>query len=178
MANILAKEMIGLSFPPMMESKIKVLRVFEMIGHDGRACIYGAFVSVDTNDILMNDEFPILDVGRKIILEDNGEEGFNVSSFMNEAILKGFKRAFGIVWSGPLVMDFCEETIKLNEFELIDDVVAKGEEGFNVSSFMNEAILKGFKRAFGIVWSGPLVMDFWYVGFGSFVVGFHHSKHN
>nr|GEX60101.1 hypothetical protein [Tanacetum cinerariifolium] len=106
MANILAKEMIGLSFPPMMESKIKVLRVFEMIGHDGRACIYGAFVSVDTNDILMNDEFPILDVGRKIILEDNGEEGFNVSSFMNEAILKGFKRAFGIVWSGPLVMDF------------------------------------------------------------------------
>ncbi|GJY37883.1 hypothetical protein Tco_0424247 [Tanacetum coccineum] len=100
MANILAKEMIGLSFPSMMESK-----------HDGRACIYGAFVSVDTNDILTNDEFPILDVGTKIILEDNdvvakGEGGFNVSSFMNEAISKGFKRAFGIVWSGPLVMDF------------------------------------------------------------------------
>nr|GEV70928.1 30S ribosomal protein 3, chloroplastic-like [Tanacetum cinerariifolium] len=64
MANIIAKEMIGLSFPPMMESK--------MIEHDGRACIYGAFVSVDTNEILMNDEFPILDVGRKIISKDNG----------------------------------------------------------------------------------------------------------
>ncbi|GJR49470.1 hypothetical protein Tco_1399991 [Tanacetum coccineum] len=61
MANILAKEMIGLSFPSMMESK-----------HDGRACIYGDFVSVNTNDILTNDEFPILDVGRKIISEDNG----------------------------------------------------------------------------------------------------------
>ncbi|GJW74885.1 hypothetical protein Tco_0134255 [Tanacetum coccineum] len=93
MANILAKEMIGLSFLSTMESKcmmrtkefrmfsknesvkaskVKVLRVFEMIEHDGRACIYGDFVSVDTNDILTNDEFPILDVGRKIISEDNG----------------------------------------------------------------------------------------------------------
>ncbi|GKE58695.1 hypothetical protein Tco_1497880 [Tanacetum coccineum] len=89
---MLAKEMIGLSSPPMMvskkrtidsifdalnfmsneEGKVKVLRFFEMIEHDGRACIYGAFVSVDTNDILTNDEFPILDVGRKIISEDNG----------------------------------------------------------------------------------------------------------
>ncbi|GJS33177.1 hypothetical protein Tco_0531559 [Tanacetum coccineum] len=42
-----------------------------MIEHDGRACIYGAFVSVDTNVFFMNDEFPILDVGRKIISEDN-----------------------------------------------------------------------------------------------------------
>ncbi|GJW39814.1 retrovirus-related pol polyprotein from transposon TNT 1-94 [Tanacetum coccineum] len=46
---------------------------FERRGeHDGRACIYGAFVSVNTNDILTNDEFPILDVGRKIISKDNG----------------------------------------------------------------------------------------------------------
>ncbi|GJS29806.1 hypothetical protein Tco_0490426 [Tanacetum coccineum] len=52
--------------------KVKVLRVFKMIEHDGRACIYGAFVSVNTNDILTNDEFPILDVGRKIISKDNG----------------------------------------------------------------------------------------------------------
>ncbi|GKD73205.1 hypothetical protein Tco_1331487, partial [Tanacetum coccineum] len=95
MTNILAKAMIGLSFPSTMVSK-----------HDGRACIYGVFVSVDTNDILTNDEFPILDVGRKIISEDNGEGGSNVSSFMNERISKGFKRAFGIVWSRPLVMDF------------------------------------------------------------------------
>ncbi|GJZ80582.1 hypothetical protein Tco_0645576 [Tanacetum coccineum] len=98
MTNILAKEMIGLSFPSTIVSK--------MIEHDGRACIYGAFVSVDTNDILMNDEFPILDVRRKIISEDNGEGGFNVSSFMNEAIWKDFKRDFVIVLSRPLVMDF------------------------------------------------------------------------
>ncbi|GJS39602.1 hypothetical protein Tco_0564645 [Tanacetum coccineum] len=52
--------------------KVKLLRVFEMIEHDGRACIYEAFVSVHINAILTNDEFPILDVGRKIILEDNG----------------------------------------------------------------------------------------------------------
>ncbi|GJR96190.1 putative ribonuclease H-like domain-containing protein [Tanacetum coccineum] len=55
----------------------------------------------------------------------------------------------------------CEETIKLNGFELINDVIAKGEGGFNVSTFMNEAISKGFKRAFDIVWSRLLVMDFW-----------------
>nr|GEX89079.1 hypothetical protein [Tanacetum cinerariifolium] len=88
------------------DGKVKVLRCFEMIEHDGKACINGAFMSVDTNEILTNDEFPILDVGRKIILEDNGEGGFNVSSFMNEAISKVFKRNFGIVWSRPLVMDF------------------------------------------------------------------------
>ncbi|GJR20136.1 hypothetical protein Tco_0968663 [Tanacetum coccineum] len=114
MTSMLAKEMIDLSSPSMMVSK-----------HDGKACINGAFMSVDTNDILTNDEFPILDVGRKINSEDNGKE-----------------------------------TIKLNRFELINDVVAKGEGGINVSSFMNEAISKGFKRDFGIVWSRPLVMDF------------------
>ncbi|GJZ49560.1 hypothetical protein Tco_0603750, partial [Tanacetum coccineum] len=105
--------------------KVKVLRVLKMIEHDSRACIYGALVSVDTNDIFSNNEFPILDVRRKIISKDNGEK-----------------------------------TIKLNGFELINDVAAKSEGGFNVSSFMNESISKGFKRAFGIVWSGPLVMDF------------------
>nr|GEU54540.1 hypothetical protein [Tanacetum cinerariifolium] len=57
--------------------------------------------------------------------------------------------------------DWFEISIKLNGFELINNVIAKGERGFNVSSFINEAIPKGFKRAFGIVWSGPLVMDFW-----------------
>ncbi|GJY91661.1 hypothetical protein Tco_0507443 [Tanacetum coccineum] len=105
MANILAMEMIGLSFSPTMKSK-----------HDSRACIYGDLVSVDTNDIFSNKEFPILDVGRKIILKDNGEE-----------------------------------TMKLNGFEWINDVVSKGEGGFNVSSFMNKAISKGFKRVFSIV---------------------------
>ncbi|GKD10565.1 hypothetical protein Tco_1190250 [Tanacetum coccineum] len=129
MVNILEKEMISLSFPLTMESKriidsifdtldfvsneagkVKVLRVLEMMEHDSRSCIYGALVSVDTNDIFSNNEFPILDVGRKIISKDNGEE-----------------------------------TIKLNGFELINDVVAKGGRGFNVSSFMNEAISKVIK---------------------------------
>ncbi|GJZ58184.1 hypothetical protein Tco_0613678 [Tanacetum coccineum] len=91
MANILAKEMIGLSFLPSMESKrtidsifdtldfmsnevgkVKVLRVLDMIDHDSRACIYEALMSVDTNDTFSNNEFPILDVGRKIISKDNG----------------------------------------------------------------------------------------------------------
>ncbi|GJQ91631.1 hypothetical protein Tco_0002770 [Tanacetum coccineum] len=96
-----------------------------MMEHDSGACIYGALVSVDTNDIFSNNEFLILDVRRKIISKDNGEE-----------------------------------TIKLNGFELINDVVAKGERGFNVFYFMNEAISKSFEGAFGIVWSRPLVMDF------------------
>ncbi|GKF01309.1 hypothetical protein Tco_0028232 [Tanacetum coccineum] len=78
MANILAKEMIGLSFPLTMESKrtiesifdtlafmsnevgkVKVLRVLEMMEHDSKAYIYGALVSVDTNYIFSNN-----DVGR------------------------------------------------------------------------------------------------------------------
>ncbi|GKD85078.1 hypothetical protein Tco_1356232, partial [Tanacetum coccineum] len=42
-----------------------------MMEHDSGACIYGALVSVDTNDIFSNNEFPILDVGRKIILKDS-----------------------------------------------------------------------------------------------------------
>ncbi|GKG22465.1 hypothetical protein Tco_0387768, partial [Tanacetum coccineum] len=51
--------------------RVKVLRVFEIIEHDGRAYIYGAFVSVNKNEIFTNEEFPILDVGRKIISKDN-----------------------------------------------------------------------------------------------------------
>ncbi|GJZ70687.1 hypothetical protein Tco_0634538, partial [Tanacetum coccineum] len=46
--------------------------VLDMIEHDSRACIYGALVSIDINDIFSNNEFPILDVGRKIISKDNG----------------------------------------------------------------------------------------------------------
>nr|GEZ78179.1 hypothetical protein [Tanacetum cinerariifolium] len=85
---MLAKEMIGLSSPLMMVikvcasrivvyGKVKVLRFSKMIEHDGRACIYGAFVSVDINDILMNDEFPILDVGRNIISKDKNLSNFD-----------------------------------------------------------------------------------------------------
>ncbi|GJY12520.1 hypothetical protein Tco_0381829 [Tanacetum coccineum] len=52
--------------------KVKVLRVLEMMEQDSEACIYGTLMSVDTNDIFSNNEFPILDVGRKIISKDNG----------------------------------------------------------------------------------------------------------
>ncbi|GJW33468.1 hypothetical protein Tco_0053500, partial [Tanacetum coccineum] len=51
--------------------KVKVLRVLEMMEQDRRACIYGTLMSVDTNDIFSNNEFPIFDVGRKIISKDN-----------------------------------------------------------------------------------------------------------
>ncbi|GJT28316.1 reverse transcriptase domain-containing protein [Tanacetum coccineum] len=64
--------------------------------------------------------------------------------------------------SPPMMVSKSEETIKLNGFELINDVVAKGEGGFNVSTFMNEAISKSFKSAFDIVWSRLLVMNFCY----------------
>nr|GEV76155.1 hypothetical protein [Tanacetum cinerariifolium] len=109
--------------------KVKVLRVLKIMEHDSGACIYGTLMNVDTNDILLNNEFPILDVGKKIITKDNGEE-----------------------------------TIKLNRFELINDVVAKCEREFNVSSFMNEAISKGFEGDFSIVWSTPSVMNFKGIG--------------
>nr|GEW46250.1 putative reverse transcriptase domain-containing protein [Tanacetum cinerariifolium] len=93
MTDILAKGMIGLSFLLTMvsmcmmrtkefrmssknksikASKVKVLRVLEMMEHDSGARIHGSLVSVDTNDIFSNNEFPILDVGRKIISKDNG----------------------------------------------------------------------------------------------------------
>nr|GEW06658.1 putative reverse transcriptase domain-containing protein [Tanacetum cinerariifolium] len=60
--------------------KVLVFRVFEMIEQDGRACIYGTFVSVNTNDIFTNDEFLILNVGRKIISKDNGLKEANNSA--------------------------------------------------------------------------------------------------
>ncbi|GKD43363.1 hypothetical protein Tco_1268008, partial [Tanacetum coccineum] len=53
-------------------SKVKVLRVLEMMEHDSRACIYGALVSFETNEIFLNDKFPILDVWKKNISKDNG----------------------------------------------------------------------------------------------------------
>ncbi|GJT12922.1 hypothetical protein Tco_0859964 [Tanacetum coccineum] len=109
--------------------KVKVLRVFEMIEHDDRVCIYGAFVSVNTNDIFTNDEFLILDVERKIVSKDNE---FNDKSRTNMTIQS-------------------EETIKLDGLELIDDVIAKCEGRFNVSSFMNGAVSKDFKGVFNII---------------------------
>nr|GEV11378.1 hypothetical protein [Tanacetum cinerariifolium] len=66
-----------------------------------RACLYGAFVSVNTNDIFTNDEFSILDVGRKIISKDN-ENGVNILKSIDE---------------GPFQMGTFRETL------------AEGEEG-------------------------------------------------
>ncbi|GKE22381.1 hypothetical protein Tco_1433893 [Tanacetum coccineum] len=48
--------------------KIKLLTSLEMIEHDGRACIYGVLVSVDTNDILTKDKFLVLDIRKEFIL--------------------------------------------------------------------------------------------------------------
>ncbi|GKA92891.1 hypothetical protein Tco_0814816 [Tanacetum coccineum] len=89
MANILAKEMIGLSFPPTMESKVKVLRVLDMIELDSKASIYGALVSIDTNDIFSNNEFPILDVGIKIISKDNGGSDQNAEYALSKLLQMG-----------------------------------------------------------------------------------------
>ncbi|GJT98825.1 hypothetical protein Tco_1094343 [Tanacetum coccineum] len=66
-ASVESFEEVDISF--LSVEVVKVCLMKDM-GHDGRACIYAAIVSVDTNDILTNDEFPILDVGRKIILEE------------------------------------------------------------------------------------------------------------
>ncbi|GKB74007.1 hypothetical protein Tco_0935419 [Tanacetum coccineum] len=49
--------------------------------HDSGACIYGALVSVYTNDIFSKNEFLILDVGRKIISKDNVFKSSNEQPF-------------------------------------------------------------------------------------------------
>nr|GEU71640.1 hypothetical protein [Tanacetum cinerariifolium] len=111
--------------------KVKVLRVSRMIEHDDRACIQGDFVSVNTNDIFTNDEFLFLDVRKKIISKANE---FDDKTKTNMTIQS-------------------EETIKLDGFKLIDDVVAKCEGRFNVYSFMNGAvqrILKEFLALLGV----------------------------
>ncbi|GJR17602.1 hypothetical protein Tco_0966129 [Tanacetum coccineum] len=47
----------------------------EIIKHDCRARIYGDFVSVDTYDILTNNEFLIFDIWEKIFTEDDAWVG-------------------------------------------------------------------------------------------------------
>nr|GEX87734.1 hypothetical protein [Tanacetum cinerariifolium] len=54
---------------PLLVKKVATARKKEM---PLLACIYGAFMSVNTNDIFTDDVFQILDVGRKIISKDNG----------------------------------------------------------------------------------------------------------
>ncbi|GKC65046.1 hypothetical protein Tco_1097644 [Tanacetum coccineum] len=131
--------------------KVNVLRVLKMMENDCGACIYGALVSVNTNDIFSNNEFPILDVGRKIISKDNGERGFNLSSFMNEAISKIFEGAFGIVWSRPLVTDFDvgmlskSDLVGNDESKKMQKYILKQQfEGFSVSNI--EGLHKGYDR--------------------------------
>ncbi|GJT46669.1 hypothetical protein Tco_0955384 [Tanacetum coccineum] len=56
-----------------------------MMEHDSGSCIYGALMSVDINDIFSKNEFLILDVGRKIISKDNGDQdsyNHNVADFL------------------------------------------------------------------------------------------------
>ncbi|GJU90397.1 hypothetical protein Tco_1302820 [Tanacetum coccineum] len=47
----------------------------DVIEHDRRACIYGVFMSVDTYDNLMNNEFPIFDIWEKSFTEDDAWVG-------------------------------------------------------------------------------------------------------
>nr|GEX67411.1 hypothetical protein [Tanacetum cinerariifolium] len=56
-------------------SKIEFLIGLEIIEHDSKAWIYRAFMSVDTYDILMNNEFPIFDIWEKIFTKDDALVG-------------------------------------------------------------------------------------------------------
>ncbi|GJT19774.1 putative reverse transcriptase domain-containing protein [Tanacetum coccineum] len=47
----------------------------KIIDHDFGACIYGDFVSVNTYDILTNNEFPIFDIWEKIFMKDGAWVG-------------------------------------------------------------------------------------------------------
>ncbi|GKC01263.1 hypothetical protein Tco_0987399 [Tanacetum coccineum] len=47
----------------------------EIIERDRKLCIYRAFMSVDTYDILTNNEFPIFDMWEKIFTEDDAWVG-------------------------------------------------------------------------------------------------------
>ncbi|GJS01360.1 hypothetical protein Tco_0317868 [Tanacetum coccineum] len=72
----------------------------EMIEHDGRACIYGVLMSVDTNDILMKDKFSVLDIGKEFILVNDtrvrviltklrdGDIVFDVKDVWNETLIE------------------------------------------------------------------------------------------
>nr|GEZ28114.1 UBN2 domain-containing protein [Tanacetum cinerariifolium] len=79
--------------------KIEFLICFEMIENDGRACIYGAFVSVDTYDIFAKNEFPIFDIRKdnKIDLLVQQYEQFTISK--EELIDNAFARFNMIITS-------------------------------------------------------------------------------
>ncbi|GJR37016.1 hypothetical protein Tco_1212700 [Tanacetum coccineum] len=88
--------------------KIKLLTSLDMIEHDGRAFIYGVLVSVDTNDILTNDKFPVLDIGKEFILVNDtrvrviltklrdGDIIFDVEDVWNETLIED---VFLLRWS-------------------------------------------------------------------------------
>ncbi|GJV09900.1 putative reverse transcriptase domain-containing protein [Tanacetum coccineum] len=88
--------------------KIKLLTSLDMIEHDGRACIYEVLVSVDTNDILTNDKFPVLDIGKEFILVNDtrvrviltklrdGDIVFDVEDVWNETLIED---VFLLRWS-------------------------------------------------------------------------------
>ncbi|GKD69385.1 hypothetical protein Tco_1323475, partial [Tanacetum coccineum] len=55
--------------------KIEFLTGLEIIKHDRRACVYGAFMSVDTYEILTNNEFTIFDIWENIFTKDDAWVG-------------------------------------------------------------------------------------------------------
>ncbi|GKB21225.1 putative reverse transcriptase domain-containing protein [Tanacetum coccineum] len=72
----------------------------EVIEHDGRACIYGVLMSVDTNDILMKDKFSVLNIRKEFISVNdtrvrviltklrNGDIVFDDEDIWNETLIE------------------------------------------------------------------------------------------
>ncbi|GJV54407.1 hypothetical protein Tco_1450148, partial [Tanacetum coccineum] len=86
------------SFDSEEQSKIEFLTGLEIIVHDCRACIYRAFVSVNTYDIPTNNEFPIFDIWEKIFTEDDALVGVIL---VNVLVL---------LWSGFIIPSIVEPT--------------------------------------------------------------------
>nr|GEY47266.1 hypothetical protein [Tanacetum cinerariifolium] len=64
-----------------------------------RACIYGVLVSVDTNDILTKDKFPVLDIRKEFISVNDTRVRVILTRLRNGDILFGVKD----VWNETLI---------------------------------------------------------------------------
>ncbi|GJV52088.1 hypothetical protein Tco_1447829 [Tanacetum coccineum] len=97
---------------------VKTSKNLDVIEHDGRACIYGVLVSVDTNDILTEDNFPVLDIWKEFILVNdtrvrmiltklrNGDIVFDVEDVWNETLIGD---VFFLRWSEEVKRTFFRE---------------------------------------------------------------------
>ncbi|GKC44426.1 hypothetical protein Tco_1062148 [Tanacetum coccineum] len=104
----------------------------EIIEHDHRACINGSFVSVDTYDILTNNEFPIFDIWEKIFMDDDAWVGvILVNGGYGDAT-----NEIHDVWNVTLIGNVLfirdmiiqgEKTMEINRFEVFDNVVSEDE---------------------------------------------------